>query len=109
MVSKVLTVTQFKFRHPFSYYVGRCDHPLVVKIASWFDDVLLHQCGQEFYYTADKYYADAATVSALITRELELDPTYDQREFMALLQRASQLLEEQLDPDGSHRKNGVPR
>lgn len=98
IVSPVLTPTEFRFRHPFSYYVGRCEHPLVVTMASWFDDWLAHQRGQEFYYAAANNYADAATVAQLVRRELEWQPTYDPHEFMALLQQAARRLDDQLGP-----------
>lgn len=85
-----------QFRHPFSYYVARIDDPLVEALALWFDDWLKHERGQEFYYSAAHNYADAAEVARCIRKDLERDPSYDRKAFMALLQQAAELLEREL-------------
>ena len=85
-----------QFRHPFSYYVARIDDPLVEALALWFDDWLKHDRGQEFYYAAAHNYADAAEVARCIRNELESDPSYDRKTFMALLQQAAEMLEREL-------------
>jgi ubiquinone/menaquinone biosynthesis C-methylase UbiE len=98
IVEGALTPIEFKSRHPFSFYVGRSTHPAVVKVALWFDDWMDHQGGQEFYYAAARNFYDAGDVADCVKRELEREPEYDSKQFMALLQAASRLLEEQLGP-----------
>jgi ubiquinone/menaquinone biosynthesis C-methylase UbiE len=103
MLSPILTPVQFRQRHPFSFYVGRSHHPLVVKFAMWMDERLEHRRGQEFYYAAAKNYTSAADVAALVKREVEQLPPDDQREFLALLQQAAVLLERELQGNGKER------
>ena len=102
IVSQVLTPTQYESRHPFSFYVGRSAHPLVVRIANFFDDWIGKRGGQEFYYAAEKNYYDAGDVANFIDRELAQRPDFDRNEFMALLQEAARRLEDELGP-GSER------
>ncbi|MCC5635729.1 class I SAM-dependent methyltransferase [Nostoc sp. CHAB 5844] len=86
------------FRHPISSLVSRCDYPLVEKIVYLLDKSLNHYGGHEFYYVATKNYTDAEDVAYCIQQELLTEFTADQKvEFMALLQKASEILEKELD------------
>jgi ubiquinone/menaquinone biosynthesis C-methylase UbiE len=91
-----------EFRHPFSPYVSRSDHPMVESLALWFDDWLKNESGHMFYYSASQNYADVADVTWCIQQELERVPSYDRAMFMALLQRAAELLEREI---GAARRN----
>jgi ubiquinone/menaquinone biosynthesis C-methylase UbiE len=107
-LTKVFAPKSIELRHPFSYYVGRCDHPLVERIAFWFDEWLHHHGGQEFYYQAVKNYVDAEDVRGWIDKALDEPPAYDRHQFMALLAEAAALLQRELGaPEDGHR--GSPR
>jgi hypothetical protein len=95
-LSRVFVAKGLQFRHPFSFYVGRVRHPLVVAMANWFDEWLDHRAGQEFYYAAFKNFADAADVAEYVQRELDTRPEIDKVQFMALLQQAASILEREL-------------
>lgn len=86
------------FRHPLSLYIARCDHPLVAKIARTLDEALQHRSGQEFFYTAVKNFADAGDVAYCVEQELKQNEMgiRDKKAFLALLQQAAILLEEEL-------------
>jgi SAM-dependent methyltransferase len=102
LVARVLTPTHFESRHPFSFYVGRSSHPLVERLARFFDEWIGNHGGHEFYYVAEKNYHDAGDVADFIRRELEVEPGFNREAFMSLLQEAARRLEQELGP-GSQR------
>jgi SAM-dependent methyltransferase len=105
-LSRVFAPKGLQFRHPFSFYVGRVRHPLVVAMANWFDEWLDHRWGQEFYYAASKNFADAADVAEYVQRELNGRPEIDRAQFMAHLQEAAALLERELADELTRSRNG---
>ncbi len=84
-------------KHPISSYVLRSDNILVAKIVHLLDNVISFG-GHEFYYSAYKNYYDAADVMECIEKELNSTLDSDKKiEFMALLQKSAELLENELN------------
>jgi ubiquinone/menaquinone biosynthesis C-methylase UbiE len=92
-----------EFRHPFSSYVARSEHPTVERIALFFDEWLGHKRGQEFYYAASHNFADADDVARCVRLALEERPAYDEKQFLVMLQAAAQRLERELEPQRRRR------
>ncbi len=83
-------------RHPVSSYVAGCDNALVAKIALLLDKEINHHGGHTFYYAATRNFCDARDVASCIENELKEDGTIDKHQFLALLQKASEILEREL-------------
>jgi len=87
-----------RFKFPVSSYVLRCDHSLVGRVVSCLDNAIGHRGGHEFFYCAAKNYYDASDVAHCVEQELRLNsqPLKNMKEFLALLQRAAELLEREI-------------
>ncbi|MFM6004322.1 MAG: class I SAM-dependent methyltransferase [Sphaerospermopsis kisseleviana] len=97
ILKQFLSPITLQFRHPVSSIISRCNHPLVEKIAEMLDNSVNHYGGHEFYYVAAKNYTEATDVAYCIQQELATEFTAEQKlEFMALLQKFSELLEKEL-------------
>lgn len=83
-------------RHPVSSFVSRCDNSLVAKAAFLLDREIKHRGGHTFYYVATKNFHDAADIASCIELELQGNNQINKKEFLALLQKASELLEKEL-------------
>ena len=86
------------FRHPVSSYVLRCNHSLVSKTVNYLDNTIGHRGGHEFYYVAIKNYCDASDIAWCVEKELKnnTEPLRNKEEFLALLQKASELIEREI-------------
>jgi ubiquinone/menaquinone biosynthesis C-methylase UbiE len=97
ILKKFFSAKGISFRHPVSSFVLRCKNPLVMRIAEFLDNALDHRGGFEFYYVAEKNFYDARDVAHCIEQELKNNSEpVDEREFLALLQKAAEILEKEI-------------
>lgn len=83
-------------KYPLSSYVLRCNNNFVAKMVNLLDKSINHAGGDQFYYSAKKNYYDSSDIAFCIEQEIQDLTEEDKLIFMALLQKASQILEEEL-------------
>lgn len=97
MLSRAFSPKGIAFRFPLSGYLSRCDHALVARFARILDRATGNRKGNVLHYAAAKNYHDAGDVARCIARELEANarPLENKEEFLALLQKAAEVLEQE--------------
>jgi ubiquinone/menaquinone biosynthesis C-methylase UbiE len=100
ILEQFFAIKGIQFKHPLSSYVLRCNNSFVATTVKLLDKAIEHYGGYEFYYSATKNYTDATDVAYCIEQELATEFTAEQKlEFMALLQKASEIIEKELKID----------
>jgi len=97
-ISKTFAPKGISLMFPFSGYVGRCDDALVAKISAVLDGEVGNLKGHILHYAAAKNYNDAADVKRFVEYDLNENtrPLKNKAEFMALLDKAAEILEREL-------------
>ena len=71
IINQQFTITNLSFRNPISSFLGRIDHPLVLKYAIFLDEFIEHREGSEFWYIASKSYSDFREFSVSVEEALK--------------------------------------